>query len=229
MCNVQLDDTGSSKGLRSQHPTGESPRLQSVAPTESPYQRRGCYSTDVTDTLLTFSLSEAHQPCRWAFALPSCTFKLRSIPPEGSLSRLSRCSKVSIRQSPGRTPRSPPNPLEAAHLLPSLYRLRAAPPTSKLDESPAPESAARTQPPQSGTETRPQHAIPVIPNTHAWTYSAQAQNTPAAWPDAGSTTRMATEVATREISPPSQTGSVPNQGCSQQSDPKTGRTASIPG
>jgi len=54
MRSVRADNTKSSKGLRVQHPTGQSPRLQSVAPTESPYQRGGCYSSHVTDTLLTF-------------------------------------------------------------------------------------------------------------------------------------------------------------------------------
>jgi hypothetical protein len=116
MCSVQLDDTGSSKGLWVQHPTGKSPRLQSVAPTESPYQRSGCYSPYVTDTLLTFSPSEVSQPCRWAFTLPSCASEPRTIPPEEGLAHTSRRFKVSIRQSPGRTPKSSPNPLEAAHL-----------------------------------------------------------------------------------------------------------------
>lgn len=152
MRGVQMDDTGSSKGLREQHPTGESPRLQSVAPTESPYQRGRCYSAHVTDALLTFFLSEVSQPCRWAFALPSCTFELREIPPEGSLTRLSRCFKVSIRQSPGRTPRSSPNLHEAVHLLPSLPNLCAAPPNQQAGlKNSAQESAARAQPPQSGT------------------------------------------------------------------------------
>jgi hypothetical protein len=116
MRSVQLDDTGSSKGLWVQHPTGESPRLQSVAPTESPYQRGGCYSPHVTDTLLTFSPSEVYQPCRWAFALPSCASEPRTTPSEEGLAHTSLRSKVSIRQSPGRTPKSPPNPLEVAHL-----------------------------------------------------------------------------------------------------------------
>lgn len=116
MRNIQLDNTGSSKGLRVQHPTGKSPRLQSVAPTESPYQHGGCYSPHVTDTLLTFSPFEVYQPCRWAFALPSYASELRTTPPEEGLAHTPRRSKVSIRQSPGRTPKSPPNPLEAAHL-----------------------------------------------------------------------------------------------------------------
>ena len=89
MRSVRLDNTGSSNGLQVQHPTGKSPRLQSVAPTESPYQRRGCYSPNVTDTLLTFRLSEAYQPCRWAFALPSCASEPHAIPPEEVLARFS--------------------------------------------------------------------------------------------------------------------------------------------
>lgn len=44
---------------------GLSPRLQSLAPTESPFTCCGCYSTDTADTLLTFSPSKAIDTCRW--------------------------------------------------------------------------------------------------------------------------------------------------------------------
>lgn len=130
MRSVRLDDTGSSKGLRAQHPMSESSRLQSVVPTESPFPRGGCYSPHGTDALLTFPLSRVSQLHRWARALPSCTFEPRAAPPEEVPTRFSRRSRVSIRQSPGRTPKSPPNPLEVVHLLSSLYRRVALQPAS---------------------------------------------------------------------------------------------------
>lgn len=55
----------SSEGPEAQTQTGESPRLQSLAPAESPFTRRRCYSAGVADALLTSSPSEAHQSCRW--------------------------------------------------------------------------------------------------------------------------------------------------------------------
>ena len=58
-------------------------RLQSVDPTESPssqtqmlLQVRSRYSPDL------FSLPSEVRPCRWAIALPSCTFRAAS-PPKG--------------------------------------------------------------------------------------------------------------------------------------------------
>jgi hypothetical protein len=130
MHSVHLDDTGSSKGLWTQHPMSESSRLQSVVPTESPYQRGGCYSPHVTDTLMTFPPSEACKLRRWACALPSCAFEPRAVLSEEIPTRFSRRSRVSIRQSSGRTPKSPPNLLEVNHLLPSLHRRVAPQPAS---------------------------------------------------------------------------------------------------
>jgi hypothetical protein len=86
MRSVRLDDTGSSKGLWVQHPMGKSPRPQSVAPTESPYQHGGCYSTHVTVTLMTFHPSEAYNsvvglaPSPLALSICAC-FLPKKVPP----------------------------------------------------------------------------------------------------------------------------------------------------
>lgn len=137
---------------------------------------------NVTDTLLTFHPSEAYQPCRWAYALPSCAFEPRAIPPEEVLTRFSRRSKVSTGQSLERTPKSPPNPLEVAHLLSSLHRIEY-PPRQQADWSSTQDSVTRTQPPQK------RHRNQAISRdvrklcTRAWTHPVQAQNTPETQPE----------------------------------------------